>query len=254
MDEGFAASDLTRDAMLGGAVVLCQPRLGYRAGSDPVLLAAACNARSGQSVLELGCGAAPALCCLGKRMPDLDLAGIEIQGAYAELARRNLAQNDLKGEIWTGDLAAPPSAMKARSFDHVIANPPYFETGRGLAALDAGRDAGRAGALPLEAWVQIAARRLKPRGHALFIIRSERLPELMAAMAAHLGGLELLPLVPRPGRAPRLVLLRGRKEGRAPFIFHPPCVLHPAGAHRDGAGNYTPQFQKIMNEGAALAF
>ena len=53
----FAPEDLTQDRFLDGRLTVSQPRKGYRAAMDPVLLAAACPARPGQSVLELGCGA-----------------------------------------------------------------------------------------------------------------------------------------------------------------------------------------------------
>ena len=56
-----APDDLTQNAFLGGLVRLWQPRRGYRAGADPVLLAAAVPARGGQSVLDLGCGAGAAV-------------------------------------------------------------------------------------------------------------------------------------------------------------------------------------------------
>jgi tRNA1(Val) A37 N6-methylase TrmN6 len=250
----FAEDELTRDAMLGGRVMLHQPRQGYRAGTDPVLLAASVPARAGQSVLELGCGAAPALCCLGVRVPGLHLTGLEIQPGYAALARRNLAENGLKGEIWEGDLAAPPPAVTAQSFDHVIANPPYFEAARRLRGQDPGRELALAGETPLHTWVATAARRLRPRGLASFIQRAERLPELMAAMQAHLGALELLPLLPRAGRAPRLILLRGRKDGRAPFRFHPGQVIHAGAQHQEPGTHYTETFEAVMMRGAPLPF
>jgi len=245
---------LSCDHLLGGRVRLYQPQTGYRAGVDPVLLAAACAAQPGHSVLELGCGGGAALCCLGARVTGLRLTGLEVQPDYAALARRNLAENALDGEIIEGDVASPPARLKAQTFDHVIANPPYFEQGKGLSARDAGRGAGRAGAVALEVWLGLAAKRLRPGGHALVIQRAERLPELMAAMAGTLGGIELLPLWPRAGRAPRLVLLRGRKESNAPFRFHPGHVMHPGAAHqRDGEG-YAPLFEAIFRDAAALPF
>ncbi|WP_349237791.1 hypothetical protein [Mameliella sp. LZ-28] len=76
--EPFAPDALTEDAMLGGRVRLLQPKDGYRAGTDPVVLAAAVAAQPGQSVLELGCGAGPGLCCLGARVPGLRLSGLEL--------------------------------------------------------------------------------------------------------------------------------------------------------------------------------
>jgi tRNA1(Val) A37 N6-methylase TrmN6 len=188
------------------------------------------------------------------RVPGLKLAGIEIQPGYAALARRNLEENRLDGTIWEGDLTAPPPEMRAQSFDHVLANPPYFEPSKGFVATDAGRGLGRSGDVPLSAWVQVAAKRLKPRGYATFIQRAERLPELIAAMDGPLGALELLPLLPRPGRAPRLILIRGRKEGRAPFRFYPPKVIHPEGDTGNGPNNYTELFAKIFKDGESLTF
>ena len=112
--------------MLGGKVRLLQPKEGYRAGTDPVVLAAAVAAQPGQSVLELGCGAGPGLCCLGARVPGLRLRGLELQPGYAALARRNLAHNGLEGEIWTGNLSDPPPDLKAQNFDHVFANTKFY--------------------------------------------------------------------------------------------------------------------------------
>ncbi|MBL4813725.1 MAG: methyltransferase, partial [Rhodobacteraceae bacterium] len=45
----WADDALTRDAFLGGDLQIFQPQNGYRAGTDPVLLAAAVDARPGQS-------------------------------------------------------------------------------------------------------------------------------------------------------------------------------------------------------------
>lgn len=252
--EPFAEAELTRDDLLGGRVQLWQPRDGYRAGTDPVLLAASVLAQPGQSVLELGCGGGVTLCCIGARVPGLHLCGVEIQPGYADLARRNLLDNGQQGEVWTGDLTDPPPALRGRSFDHVVANPPYFETGKGHAARDGGRGVGRSGEVPLADWVRIATKRVKPRGFVTFIQRAERLPELIAAMRAHLGALELLPLLPRPGRPPRLILLRGRQNGRAPFRFHSPQVIHPEVQVGDASDNYTERFSSVMKMGADLPF
>lgn len=252
--ETFLPDALTEDAMLGGRVRLLQPLVGYRAGTDPVVLAAAVAAQPGQSVLELGCGAAPGLCCLGARVPGLRLSGLELQPGYADLARRNLVHNGLKGAIWTGDLGDPPTVMKLQSFDHVFANPPYFEAGKRIVAEGSDREIALAGTTPLADWVTCAAKRLKPRGFATFIQRAERLPELLSAMAGCLGALELLPLLPRTGRPPRLVLVRGRKDGRAAFRFHAGQVIHRGSHHEEPGSRYTDHFEQVMMHGAALEF
>ena len=71
--------DLTHDAFLGGKLQLLQPKNGYRAGVDPVFLAATVNAKEGETVLDLGCGVGAAALCLGTRIPSLKLTGVERQ-------------------------------------------------------------------------------------------------------------------------------------------------------------------------------
>ncbi|MFO7806744.1 MAG: methyltransferase, partial [Paracoccaceae bacterium] len=71
-------SALTQDAFLGGQLYLWQPRRGgYRAGVDPVLLAASVPAQAGETVLELGCGVGAAMLCLHARVKGLQLTGVE---------------------------------------------------------------------------------------------------------------------------------------------------------------------------------
>ncbi|MGC1301528.1 MAG: hypothetical protein WA840_04055, partial [Caulobacteraceae bacterium] len=44
--------DTTEDRILGGRIVLRQPRVGYRAGLDAALLAAAVELKPGERALE----------------------------------------------------------------------------------------------------------------------------------------------------------------------------------------------------------
>ncbi|RME17374.1 MAG: methyltransferase domain-containing protein, partial [Alphaproteobacteria bacterium] len=223
--ESAGPADLTQDRFLGGRVTLRQPRHGYRAGVDPVLLAAATPARAGQSVLDLGCGVGAAALCLGARVGGLQLVGVERQPEYAALARRNAAENALAFEVHEADLAALPEAVKARAFDHVIMNPPYYRP----EAATPSDDAGRAGALfeqtPLASWIDAATRRLRHRGWLTLIQRADRVPEVLRALDDRLGSVMLKPLLPREGRPAALVIVRARKGGRAPFRLLAPLVL-----------------------------
>ncbi len=114
MTEGFGDSDLTRDAFLGGLVQAWQPRLGYRAATDPVFLAASVPARAGERVLELGCGVGVAALCLQARVPGLHLTGVELQAAYADLARRNAQANGAVMDVVQADLTGLPPDLRAQ--------------------------------------------------------------------------------------------------------------------------------------------
>ena len=252
--EPFSRDDLTHDDFLGGAVRLWQPKDGYRAGLDPVLLAASIPAKSEEAVLELGCGGGAALACLGARVVGLSCKGVEMQPAYADLAQRNLDDNGLIGTVYCADLSNLPAAVKSERFDHVIANPPYFEDFRAVAPRLEDRAVSRSGALPLAKWVSVASKRLKPGGVATFIQRADRLPELMSAFVTSLGALELWPIHPRTHRAARLVLLRGRKERRAAFVSHPPLVLHRGESHERDGESYTDVVTKVLRTPQSLPF
>lgn len=250
MDE--AVSDLSEDHFLGGRLRVLQPCAGYRAGVDPVLLAAAAPVASGARVLELGCGVGVASLCLGRRVENLKLTGVELQPDYAALARRNAQANALNLEVIQADLAALPSELRQRAFDHVIANPPYFLRDRSLGAEDPGRETALGEATPLAQWVYVAAKRLAPKGWLTLIQRTERLPELLAALEGRLGSVELCPLTARRGRAAKLIILRARKNGRAPMRLLAPVQLHEGAAHLRDAPDYTDTISAVLNEGAAF--
>lgn len=239
-------SDLTQDAFLGGKLQLWQPKRGYRAGVDPVLLAASVPARAGQAVLDLGCGAGAAALCLGARVPGLDLMGVERQDVYAQLAARNGLP------VVQADLAALPDDLKARSFDHVLANPPYFDRAAGHAAREPAREAALGEETPLQVWIDVATRRLRPKGYLHMVHKASRLPDILAAVDDRLGSIELFPICPRAEKAAELIIFRARKEGRAPFCLHAPIILHAGARHERDGEDYTPHIQAVLRAGAAL--
>ena len=247
----FTDDDLTDDGFLGGRLRILQPRVGYRAATDPVLLAAATEVKAGQSVLELGCGAGVASLCLALRVPGVTLTGVERQPAYAALARGNAARNGVALDVVEGDLAAMPEALR-RPFDHVIANPPYFGPGSGTPARDPGREAAQRENTPLAVWIDAGTRRLVPGGWMTVIHEAARLPDLLAATDGRLGSLALLPLIPRVGRAATRVILRARKGGRAAFRLLPPLILHDGPAHDGDRDSFTPELRAVLRDGAAL--
>jgi tRNA1(Val) A37 N6-methylase TrmN6 len=241
----FADDALSYDAFLGGKVHLFQPKKGYRAGVDPVLLAACVNATA-------GCGAGAAGLCLAARVRDLKLSGVERRAEYAELARRNAKANGANLSVIEADLSELPPAVRQLQFDHVIANPPYYQRGRGTAARDDGREAALGEDTPLATWVEVAAKRVAPKGYIHVIQQAERLPDLLAACDSRLGSIEVLPLIPRVGKLAQLVILRARAGGKAAFRLHAPLVLHEGGRHGQDAEDYTPVVRSILRRGAAI--
>jgi tRNA1(Val) A37 N6-methylase TrmN6 len=246
----FGPEELSDDKFLCGRLQLLQPVKGYRAATDPVLLAAACPAEPGQSVLDLGCGAGAAALCLAQRVPSLDLHGLELQPAYADLARRNADRNGIALEVHEGDLTRMPKALR-RDFDHVIANPPYYPA-TGSPSPVAVRARAMQIETPLADWVSAATRRLRPGGWLTLILGVDGLPEVLAALRPKLGSAAVLPLSAREGRPALRVLVQARKGGRAPFRLLPPLVIHQGPAHDGDRESYTPEANAVLRDGAHL--
>lgn len=246
----FTPDSISDDAFLGGRLHLWQPRDGYRAASDAVLLAACCGARAGQSVLDLGCGVGAAALCLGARVPGLHLSGLEVQANYADLARRNTARTKFALEIFEGSVMAPPTELR-RGFDHVITNPPYFRP-EGTPAQDGGRDTAMREAVGLAEWLTAASRRLVPGGWLTMILRADRLGDALAGMQGRLGSVSALPLTARPGREAGRVVIRAKKGGRAGLRLLAPFILHDGPAHDGDRDNHSPEASAVFRQGADL--
>jgi tRNA1Val (adenine37-N6)-methyltransferase len=243
----FGPEDLTCDGFLGGRLRLHQPRKGYRAATDPVLLASFVPARPGERVLDLGCGIGTAGLCLAARVAGIELHGLELQPAYAELARRNAAENGISMTVHEGDLRQPPADLRRTSFDHVLMNPPFYRSGHATAARDTGRDiAHREGEARLEDWIATGLRRLAPRGWLSIIHRTERLGAILAALEPRTGGIVILPLASRTGHPASRVLIRARKSVAESLRLCFPLVVHQGERHAGDSDNYTESVRKIL--------
>lgn len=234
------------DRLLDGRVRLLQPRDGYRAAIDPVLLAAAVLAAAGEHVADLGCGVGAALLCLAARYPEVSVTGVERDPGLAALARENLALNGVAGRaaIVEGSVADP---IPGTPFDRVMMNPPFLPPGRGRASAQPIKAAANVeDGLDLAGWVAAAARALKPRGWLTLIHRADRVDEICAALQPGFGSLTLFPLWPRAGEPARRVLVQGRRGGRSPAVLAAGLVLHEAD------GGYTPAAQAVLRDAAPL--
>ena len=243
--------DTTLDAFLGGKLQAYQPKFGYRSATDPVFLAAACPAVAGQSVLELGCGVGVASLCLLARV-DVNLTGLEFQTAYVGLAKKNAILNGFEMTVLEGDIAEVPAVLRSKSFDHVMMNPPYYPKGGGTEARDEGREFANRECLDLSVWIDVAARRLRPKGWLTIIILAERLCDVLIGLGNRFGAIEIVPLTARAGRDAGRVIIRARKGARAPMRLLAPFVIHDGDQHGFDGANFTKNAEDILRNGAAF--
>jgi tRNA1Val (adenine37-N6)-methyltransferase len=246
-------AEVTTDGFLGGRLRITQPAEGYRAGVDPVFLAAAVPAKSGQRVLDLGCGVGTAALCLGARIAGLSLFGLELQEAYANLAETNAQENGIPLTVVRGDIGRMPEILRAQPFDHVLTNPPYFATDSRTTARDAGREAALSRAADMADWCDAALRRLRPGGQLTLIQVPDRLPGILAALAGR-AAVTLHPLAAREGRDATRIVVAARKGRRDPLRIAAPTILHEGAHHECDGDDYTAAARAVLRNGEAWSW
>lgn len=181
----------------------------FKLGRDSVLLARFASLKRGWRVCDLGCGIGSLLLLLSQREKEFTRFGIELDHKAADLARQNLADNGLDGEVLAADLRhrdlLPPDSMHL-----VISNPPYFRSGTG----DSGGQARMDEHCSVQELCAVAGRLLRTGGRFSVVFRPERLAELFSAMAmVKIEPKRLQFLSFARTKPPYAVLVEGIKEG-----------------------------------------
>ena len=247
-------ADVTEDAVLGGRLRVKQPRRGHRVGHDAILLAAACPARAGERVVDLGAGVGAAGLALALRVDGSKITLVEVDAGLAALAAENARANGLSGRVRSVvlDVAAPARAFAAaglapESVDRVLMNPPFNDPARQRASPDRRRRLAHAGpGGTLAAWTKTAARLLRARGTLTLIWRTDGLAEILRVLDPAFGAVAVLPIHPRPAEPAIRILVRATKASRAPLALLPGLVLN------DVSGRPTAAAESVLRGGAAL--
>lgn len=202
---------VTADVFLGGAVTVFQPKTGFRAGTDSILLAAALGEDWTGQALEIGCGAGGALLPAAWRCPSLIFTGVECEAPYADLARRGVDHNDCTDriKIETADGISYAKEHEGR-FDVVFSNPPFFDPS-GITAPGRGKAAAYLASVPIGDWIAAMLTACRLKGRIVLIHRAAELTPILAALDRRAGEIEIMPVRSYPGADAKRVIVRARK-------------------------------------------
>lgn len=246
--------ETTEDALLNGRVRLLQPKVGYRAGLDAALLAAAVDARPGERALEAGCGAGAALFQAAARGPEARFVGVERDATALELAGRNVGLNQMTnrvvvraGDIGHGFAALGFLAPGEPPFDLAFANPPFYDDPKAMRAPHPGKQAAWMAETGLDSWTRFLLKAVRDGGRVIMIHRAERLLDVLALFSGQAGSFQVRAAHPFADQPAKRVLVRAVKGGKAPLVLLPPLILHD----RSGS-KHTPQAEAILRGEASL--
>ncbi len=239
--------------VLNKKLALHQAQKGFRTSMDSVMLGAACPAKSGQSILDLGCGVGSAGLCALYRIVNATLTGIDIQGDHIEIAQKNAEINNIenRSNFIVSDIR---DARLGNIFDHVICNPPYMKfdahiqspspsKARAMGHLDENMD--------LQSWITCAHRHIKGQGSLSIIHDGGQIDNIIHALygkngGKRFGGVEIIPLYPKKNQPAKRIIIRAWKHKKSPSILHQGIIMHKSN------GNYTKQADRILRDAEKL--
>ena len=218
---------------------------------DAALLAAACDAGSGERVIEAGCGVGGALLAAASRRAGARFVGLERDLAAADLARGNVVLNEMadRVEIIDGDVERGFRALDLPVFDAVISNPPFFDDPGALRAPSPEKSGAWMADGGLAAWTGFCLKAVREGGTITLIHRADRLADILALLAPKAGSFKIRPISPFADAPAKRVIVRAIKTGKAPLVLLPPLVLH----ERQGSG-HSAQAEAILRGEAALGW
>ena len=227
-------ADVTLDALYGGALMLYQPKKGFRVNLDTVLLAAAAD-RHARNTIEIGAGAGGVSLALAQQCPDMAVTAVELDPMMAGLLARNIAMNNLSDQVDAvmadGLMDAPPWVSSgAGQHDQVVMNPPYHDAAS-TPSIDMQKSMAKA-AHDLTPWINAGRKALKHKGRLVMISRGDRVDQIITALTPNFGEITLRPIFGRPIFArpddtpAKRVLISARLGVRGGAEILPPVIIH----------------------------
>ncbi len=229
--------ELTHDTFLNGRLKIRQPKSGYRFSIDSVILANLAEIKPGERILDIGTGCGIISLMLAYRHPDITLLGVEIQPDLADIAARNISENNLghRITIFCRDSRTITPDLTAGCVDAVICNPPHFEADSGRVNTDMRVAIARHEIkMTIDDLVLAADRMLTPNGRLIVIYPAWRMPDIIIRM--RWVGIEpkrAMMIHSKPGENAIRVMLEGARGGRKGLIVAPPFHIY------DDSGRYS---------------
>ena len=247
--------DVSEDKFLGGKIVIKQLKYGYRAGNDPVLLAASLSLKPSQTVLDLGCGVGTAFLCALARERSIKATGIELQKELSDLAIKNSARNGFIVDIINCSIHKLSHNIGQQKFDHVILNPPFFFSNSGTLSKNQQKTLSKfVKENELKSWLSVAMKRLKPKGEISLISRTDTLGLVLGVLEEKVGSIKILPISSFENEPSSRFIVNGKLGAKGSISLFFPLIMHRKAVDKTGKNFFTSAAEGILYRGNSIAF
>ena len=202
----------TKDHLLDGKIVYFQPKLGYRSGIEPIILASQANNKD-KSILDLGSGCGPISLILAYRFSKAEIVGLENNKLHLELSQKSKEENKFNNVEFKYEDVCLLNKKYANYFDLVLSNPPFFFENQIIKSKnDSINNAKYISKEKCEIWFKNLIIYTNDKGRALIINRFENVDFMLRIFRLFNVIVEITPILSFKDTKPKNVLISLKKN------------------------------------------
>ncbi len=224
-------------------IKLYQNRDGYRFSVDAVLLYAFVTVKHAKKIVDLGAGSGVIGLLLAKKYTRASVLLVELQKSLFTIAEKNIIINALENRVSAlcSDIRTLQQELLPRSYDMVVANPPFRRPKSGRISVGEEKAVARHElAVNLTALAETSSHLLRARGRFYMIFHPERILEVVDTLRVRQLEPKRLRFVHNDIRTEsKIMLIEAVKGGRPGMKIEKPLYIY------DSNGFYTDEVRDI---------
>ena len=202
----------TKDHLLDGKIVYFQPKLGYRSGIEPIILASQANNKD-KTILDLGSGCGPISLILAHRFANAEIVGLENNTFHLELSQKSKIENKFSNIEFKNEDVCKFNKDYMSYFDLVLSNPPFFFENQIIKSKnDSIINAKYISKEKSQKWFKNLIHYIKDTGRALIINRFENIDFMLGVFSLFNVIVEITPILSFKDNKPKNVLISLKKN------------------------------------------
>ena len=202
----------TKDHLLDGKIVYFQPKLGYRSGIEPIILASQANNKD-KTILDLGSGCGPISLILAYRFANAEIIGLENNALHLELSQKSKIKNKFSNIEFKKEDICNFNKNYMSYFDLVLSNPPFFFENQIFKSKNNSiNNAKYISKEKSEKWFKNLIYYIKDNGRGLIINRFENINFMLGIFSQFNVIVEITPILSFKDTKPKNVLISLKKN------------------------------------------
>ena len=237
--------DTSLDNFLDGRLKIYQPKKGFRAGIDSVLLASSVQVDQNFNILDVGCGAGVISYCIAYRCEGLKITGLEKNKDYYNLAMKSKKINKIKSKI--NFINADFINVKNNQYDVIVSNPPWFKEKTTYMSSNNLINDSKVESLSVDTWINNVSKNLKNSGKYYTIFPYSRINELLKSLKKYFTNVNVYPISSFSNNPPdRAIVIAHNSTKALEFRESQKIVIH------NDNNTFKESINSILREGSSL--